>query len=117
MMGKRSVSRRRRVTLDELVSVQKKHNFTLPEYVMLTNNRPLGRMVAWEPSDSPEQITIELAPNYADKILMLSMTTDLIDRVEERTTEEGLEFFIWIDHHSLIQELGQNLSRKLLTGS
>ena len=107
----------RSISLRELVAAQKKAGFTLPEHVMLTNRRPLGTMVSWEPSDSPEQITVKLAPRLADKIRMIAMSTDMIRKVEETETEDGKEFTIWIDHHLLSQELGQRLTRRLLTGS
>ncbi|MHA1687046.1 MAG: hypothetical protein ACTSYD_11705 [Candidatus Heimdallarchaeaceae archaeon] len=104
------------ITLEEYLEKQKKAKFLIPEKVMLTNNRELGAIVGWEPSDQPEFITIELHPNYASLIKSFTIRVSIITRIEERHVDGRTEFWIWISHHKLATELSQSFVRKIIMG-
>ena len=102
--------------IEEYLERQKKVGYRIPEKVMLTNNRELGIIVGWEPSDKPEYITIELYPKYSDTIKAFTIKTSFITRIEERHHEDKSEFWVWISHHKLATELSQELVRKIIMG-
>lgn len=105
------------LSLAEYTERQKKAKFSMPEKVILTNNRELGKIIGWEPSDDPEFVTIELHPKYSSIIKSLTINISLIVRIEEKYLANGQsEFWIWISHHKLTTELAQNFVRKIMLG-
>ncbi len=104
------------LTLEKYIQKQKDSGYIFKEKVILTNNRELGSITGWEPSENPEYITIEFLPIYSELVKSITVKANIIVRIEEKMTEKQPEYWIWISHHLLTKELSQELVKKILMG-